>query len=158
MNMNLVPKNEFELQFHILAIYYYARAQKKELERELAEIDKKIENEALVRSKAFDSITAGVSATFNTKSVLTHYRNERLSIEADMERYDDILRSLDKRWKISECYSLLSDDDKKYIYAVFIRGMTIKDAAEELEMNEKYLYRKIKKVISEMMGVEETYD
>ena len=70
-------------------------------------------------------------------------------------RYEDIVKFFDKKYNYDLAFNMLDKNEKKFIYAVFFKGLSVAETAAELDMNERYIYRKIKKIISEMTGVNE---
>lgn len=153
--MNFLPKNEFEYHLSALATYYFAKAKKREDTRRMKRLEKQVEEEIGVKAVPYDKITSGTSVTYNNKSALSKAQNELLELEAEIKRYEEIIRFIDAKYKYEQSFNLLNEEDKKFLYSVFYKGLSVKETAEVLGMNERYVYRKIKRVISEMIGVEE---
>lgn len=153
--MNFLPKNEFEFHLNTMATYYFAKAKKREVSREMKRLEKQVEQETGVKAIPYDKITSGTSVTYNNKSVLSNVQNKLLELEAENKKYEETISFINSKHKYEQAYNTLKEEDRKFIYSVFYKGLSVKETAQELGMNERYVYRKIKKIISEMIGVEE---
>ena len=153
--MNFLPKNEYEFHVYTLGSYYYAKAQLRETRCKIKKLEKKIEEETGIKAVSYDKITAGTSVLFSNKPALSRYQTELLELECDLNRYEDIVKFFDKKYNYDLAFNMLDKNEKKFIYAVFFKGLSVAETAAELDMNERYIYRKIKKIISEMTGVNE---
>ena len=153
--MNLFLKTELDYQTQSLALYYYLKAKVKEIKRNIKHLRAKLEEETDIKAVPYDKITRGTSVTFVNASALSPTKLKLLEKEAELQKNEEMLELLNKQHKYEEAYKQLKRKDQEFIYALFFKGLSVKEIAEEFKMNEKYVYRKIKIIIKVMTGVEE---